>query len=177
MRVFTLLLLSFLFLSHCGLVEDALPDVTFNVTADQLRFELPATAEPANIESTLDDVPSEIIAELNREDIDTDRIKSVKIEALELELLSVAEEFSFTDLNDLTVTVVAPGLRPTTLAAGALRDVNGNLATLDVADTDLAEQLLAERASYTVSLRTSRAVPEGVVLGVTPVFAVVARPL
>ena len=176
-RLFFLLTLAFTTLSHCGLVEDALPDIDFKVTADQLRFAVPSTDGPTTIEITQENVASEIVAELDREDIDADRIKSLKVDALELELMGDTSEFGFADLESATVTVSAPGRPAVTLGEGALRDVNGALATLNLGDTDLKDQLLADQATYTVSLRTSSAVPEGVVLGVTPRFAVVARPL
>lgn len=170
-----LLALTVLLLPACGLVDDIIPDIEFSVDGGAINFTVPEGAA-GTYELITADVPSDVAAELANENIDDERIKSVKL-ASALFKVAANAGIDISIIDNASVSVTAPGLPALTLASSDLSGISGNEVTLDIRDVDLVQYLLAESATYTLSVTINAEVPAPTMLSVTPSFDVVASPL
>ncbi|OAV45708.1 hypothetical protein [Lewinella sp. 4G2] len=163
--------------SSCDLIEDAVPDIAFNVEGSEINFTLPAQDEAGTFSVVAADIPSDVKAELDAEDIDDERVKSIGLISIELLISDANAAVDFGVIDDVTATLSAPGFADLELADLTGERLSGDRVQLDVDQVDLTDRLLAESATYTVTITTNDSIPAPVELTARPTFAVVASPL
>lgn len=172
--LFALLLIS---ASSCELLEDAVPDVEFDVVGNEIIFKVPATTEAADITITNADIPSDVAAELDAENIDASRVKSIKLASVDFRIVTPNAPISLAAIDRASVSVASPGFPALTFAESDLTNVTTDMATLDVADVDLVERMTAATSDFSLNLQTNTVIPDSLEVGVSGVFRVVASPL
>lgn len=175
---FFLLLLTLFSLSSCELLKDAAPDITLNVDGSVIIFSLPETEEARTFTFTRTGVPSDVAETLDDENINQDRVESVKLERAEFRIATSDNSVDFTDVDRVTLTVSAPGLGTITLSEMDFTPINSDQVSLIVdPDAELLDYLLAPQADYTLTVITNGPVVEESRLRVTPRFRVTAKPI
>ncbi|MEM6772391.1 MAG: hypothetical protein AAF597_17575, partial [Bacteroidota bacterium] len=141
-----------------------------------LTFTLPETTEAAVYEIEIQDVSSDVLRELDEENVNTDQVAGIKLRSALVEIATSNVDFDFGDVANLSLSMRAPGLSEVIIALKD-SDLSGNRITLEIEDRALLEYLLASTATYKLMVTTTAPLPEPIDLDVTPEFGVTARPL
>lgn len=165
------------FFGSCEIVEDALPDITFDVNGSELEFTLPRADEAGTYTSVFETTASDIQQSLDDENVSDDRVESVNIKEADFRIITANPTVDLSAIDRITLTVSSPGLGTLTLADSDLSNVNGTETTLTVAESDVKEQLLASMATYTLTVELSSPAEQELDVIIAPMYSVAARPL
>lgn len=164
-------------LTSCGLVEDAIPDITVDVDGSEIVFTLPEADEAGTFVLPNQEIPSEVVSRLNDENIDEDRVKSVKLNAALFRIATANSSVDFDAVDRVKLTITTPGLGTITLAENDFSDLSGGSVTLEVNDTELLDHLLSASSDFQLTVTTNAPVPTDTDLAVKPEFRLTAQPL
>ncbi|TXF89155.1 hypothetical protein FUA23_11635 [Neolewinella aurantiaca] len=164
-------------LSSCGLVDDVVPDITVDVDGSEIVFTLPEADEAGTFVLPDQEIPSEVVAKLNDENISADRVKSVKLNSALFRVATANAAIDFTAVDRVKLTITTPGLGTITLAENDFSDLSGGSVTLEVNDTELLDHLLSATSDFQLTITTNTPVPADTDLAVKPEFRLTASPL
>lgn len=171
-------LLTFVFLAVTAFSScDELTEFTFDLRGPQVVFDVEEQDQATLIVEEQLNVATEVADALADNDVDSDRLRSIKATTARFELLTTNAGIDLGLIDEVRLRLSAPGLAPVTITDRDLRSVSGFETTLDVEDIELLELLREETVNYTLEMETNGPVPEPIQVGVRLEFAVVAQAL
>ncbi|NJC26556.1 hypothetical protein [Neolewinella antarctica] len=157
--------------ASCDLVDP----ISFLLDGGEVIFDVPEQAEATELSFAENNVETGIAAELDDNNVEVDRLQSIKPETVTLRLISPPDGVSFDIIDEATVSIGAAGLSTISFSQADLTSVSGTEATLNVQDVEMLELLKKDRINYLLTLTTNAPVPAPFQVGVTVEFTVDAE--
>lgn len=162
--------------TSCSLVKETPADITVDVDGSEIVFTLPESANGGVFVLPNQEIPSEVIAKLNDENINEERVKSIKLNDGSIDITTADSPFDFDNVQHVELTITTPGLRTVTLVDNYVPEREGYVLPLEVNDTELLDHLLSASSEFQLTV-VCAPVPEDIDLVVRLEFQLTATPL